>query len=473
MVWGNVMKSALDPLAHKKGDQKGHKRAGDRKLATARAIARFSHPYLVEMRPLSADELEFETELRGGVRLADLSRQRFSSGPAPLAFGLRILLDALSGLAALHGSSLGFAHGEVAPCNVVVGADGRARLVPVVPSHFLEGAPPGADAAGFAAPERLRCDPFDHRADVFSVGVMLWEMITGRSFRGLPPEIITAWVVDGKVPDPVHPDDAPWVVKLAAVATRALAVQPDQRWPHVGIMGEEIEKAAEGHVASVKEVRDLLTNGRESKPAASPSSPSENPAWTPSLSPTAVSVPPSPIPPPPLPPSILGLYATAPLVNESAPPPTRRARKKRRRQSVIAWSTLLVAVVLLALATREVLEGLAASRSAATAPPAPRSLVARKPAPPPEAPASPPVPAPTPSEVAPPAPSAPPAAAPAATEASSAPASPTPAPTATSSPVRSVPVRRIKRAPRKVAPPAAPAPLPKPAPKGREDTFGI
>jgi serine/threonine-protein kinase len=467
MVCGNVMKSVLDPLAHKKGEEKSHKRAGDRRLATARAIARFSHPYLVEMRALSTDELEFEPELRGGVRLSDLSRERFSSGPAPLAFGLRILLDALSGLAAVHGASLGFAHGEVAPCNVVVGADGRARLVPVVAAHFLEGAPPGTDAAGFAAPERLRCDPFDHRADVFSVGVMLWEMITGRSFRGLPPEIITAWVIDGKVPDPVHPDDAPWVVKLAAVATRALAVQPDQRWPHVGVMGEEIENAAEGHIASVKEVRDLLTNGASSKPAPSPSSPSENPAWTPSLSPTAVSVPPSPIPPPPLPPSMVGLYATAPLVNESTPPPTRRAGKKRRRQSVIAWSTLLVAVVLLAVATREVLEGLASSRSVATAPPGPR-LVSRKTAPLP--PVSPAVPVPAASDVAPP-PATPPAV-PTATE--NAPATPaTAAPTPTTSPVRSVPGRRIKRAPRKAAPPPAATAAPKTAPKGREDTFGI
>src|SRR5690349_7858896 len=104
MVCGNVMKSVLGPLAHKKGEEKSHERAGDRRLATARAIARFSHPYLVEMRALSADELEFEPELRGGVRLSDLSRERFSSGPVPLAFGLRILLDALSGLAAVHGA---------------------------------------------------------------------------------------------------------------------------------------------------------------------------------------------------------------------------------------------------------------------------------------------------------------------------------------------------------------------------------
>src|SRR5258705_5721840 len=148
------MKSALDRIANKKGDQKGHKTAGDPKLATARAIARFGHPYLVEMRPVSAEELAFDPELRGGVRLSDICRQRFGSGPAPLAFGLRILLDALSGLAALHGSLLGFAHGEMAPCNIVVGADGPSRLIPVVAAHFLEAAPPAVEAAGFAAPER-------------------------------------------------------------------------------------------------------------------------------------------------------------------------------------------------------------------------------------------------------------------------------------------------------------------------------
>ncbi len=448
------MKSALGPLSNRKGDHKLQKKAGDRKLATARAMARFTHPYLVEMRALSSEEIEFEPELRAGMRLSEICKARFASGPAPLAFGLRILLDALSGLAALHAAALGFAHGELAPCNVVVGTDGKSRVIPVVAAHFLEAAPPSAEAAGFAAPERLRCDPIDHRADVFSAGVMLWEMITGRSFRGLPAEIITAWVVDGKVPDPVHPDDAPWVVKLAAVARRALAVDPKDRWPHVGVMGEEIEQAAEGHIASAKEVRDLLS---DAAPPKAPNTPSENP-WTPSLSPTAVSIPPVPIPPAPLPPAIQGLYGTAPVVHESAPPPTRRAGKKRRRQSVIAWSALGIAVVLMGVVTREVLEGVRAAKSASAALPIP-AAVARKAV----APVSqPPVVAPP--TVAPPPQALPPN--PPAPLAASAPA-PAPEVTPASAPPRS-PVR-LRRAPARKAPaPAAPN-----APKPHDDAFGI
>jgi len=200
------MKSVFDPNVM--GDQRPTKRAGERAITTARALAELKHPFLVEMRPASG-EVEFEVDLQGGVSLSELCRVRFAARPVPLAPGLRILLDALSGLRALTGSSPGFSHGEFAPCNIVVGKDGRGRLVPVVAAHFEEAAPPSPDATGYVAPERLRSEPFDGRADVFSAGVMLWEIITGRLFRGLPPSVITAWVVDGKVPDLGHADDAP------------------------------------------------------------------------------------------------------------------------------------------------------------------------------------------------------------------------------------------------------------------------
>src|SRR5579859_4401857 len=122
------------------------------------------------MRPVAGSKVAFQPDLDGGVRLSELGKRRFGAERVPLPFGLRILLDALSGVAALHGSPMRFAHGEIAPCNVVVGNDGRSRLIPLVPAHYEDGIPPSADATGYVAPERLRGDPFDHRADVFSAG---------------------------------------------------------------------------------------------------------------------------------------------------------------------------------------------------------------------------------------------------------------------------------------------------------------
>src|SRR5438445_7887595 len=202
------MKSALEARAGGGSDPIRRPDADSPRVAKLRAAAQLRHPHLVEMSSSGADAPK-DPVLHGGLRLSELSRKRFGSGPVPLGYGLRILLDTLSGLAALHGT-LQFAHGEVAPRNIVVGRDGTSRLIPVVTAHWQDDASPDSEAAGYAAPERLRGDPFDHRADVFGAGVMLWELITGRSFRGLPAETIAAWVVDGKVPDPVHPDDAPW-----------------------------------------------------------------------------------------------------------------------------------------------------------------------------------------------------------------------------------------------------------------------
>jgi hypothetical protein len=360
---GNVMKSVLDPRRTPMADLKGRSTASARTLATARAVAALKHPHLVEMRPSSADHVEFEPDLQGGARLSDICRARFGSRPVPLAFGLRILLDALSGLAALHGQALGFSHGELSPCNIVVGRDGRSRLVGVVAAHFEERASPSPEAAGYAAPERLRCDPFDHRADVFSAGMLLWEMITGRSFRGQPASVITAWVVDGKVPDPVHPEDAPWVVRLAAVATRALAVDPSERWPHIGVMGEEIEKAAEGHIASPKEVRENLVEAAQPK---APISPAER-RWTPSVPPTTVSIAPQ------VPRASQTLDPVAPIAHEPSITPSRA--RGGRRQSVVAWSTLLAALVLLGVTVHEVLDGLAAAKTRLIAAPVPSFVV--------------------------------------------------------------------------------------------------
>src|SRR4051812_30582372 len=95
------------------------------RLAGLRAIADLRHPHLVPVR--RSGEVEFDLETESATSLAELSRDR----PLPLRFQVRLLLDALSGLAALHqaklnGKPLSFVHGELAPRNILVGRDGVA-----------------------------------------------------------------------------------------------------------------------------------------------------------------------------------------------------------------------------------------------------------------------------------------------------------------------------------------------------------
>ena len=226
-------------------------------------IADLRHPHLIVMRK-SADGPGFEPELAGGMSLAELSRSEAGWFPLPLRVSLRVLLDAMSGLAAIHqatqnGKPLDFVHGEMAPSNIFVGRDGLGRLVPVLHAHWSEGSAANPEVTGYIAPERLLGDVFGQPADVFSAGVLLWEAITGKPlFRNWPLEAIVTQLIGRKVPYPIPFGDALWGVPLADVAMRALSVDPGERWAHVGALGAQIENVARGHLASSDEIAALV-----------------------------------------------------------------------------------------------------------------------------------------------------------------------------------------------------------------------
>ena len=92
------------------------------RLVAVRALVELRHPHIVSMRPVT--DTTFEPESVDGVTLAELWHS--PAGPPPTRIALRILLDTLSGLAAVHnaeidGTPLGLAHGAISPSCVVVG----------------------------------------------------------------------------------------------------------------------------------------------------------------------------------------------------------------------------------------------------------------------------------------------------------------------------------------------------------------
>src|SRR5262249_16643787 len=115
----------------------------------------------------------------------------------PPALAVRIVLDACAGLHAAHelvaddGRPLGFVHRDVSPQNVLVGVDGVARLTDFGIAKCREaGAQPTTEGVlkgklGYMAPEYVRGTAVDRRADVFALGVVLWEALASkRLFRG-------------------------------------------------------------------------------------------------------------------------------------------------------------------------------------------------------------------------------------------------------------------------------------------------
>ena len=171
-------------------------------LDEARLAARIRHPNVVSTLDVVATEGELFVvmEYVPGDALARLLFTASSRGESvPLAIASSIMVDVLHGLHAAHeasderGQPLGLVHRDVSPHNVLVGTDGAAHLIDFGIAKAAgraqvtrEGQLKGKLA--YMAPEQLKGSSggakVDRRADVFAVGTILWEIVTGH--RELP-----------------------------------------------------------------------------------------------------------------------------------------------------------------------------------------------------------------------------------------------------------------------------------------------
>jgi serine/threonine-protein kinase len=222
-----------------KGDERGAELQKE-----VRRIATLASPNVARVREVvvRGDDLLAVHDFIDGEKLQELWRGG-SSGRMPLEVALRVVIDVLTGAAALHAlrdikqQTLKLAHGEISPVTVLFGLDGVARILFSV-ARRVRGAKPETASLGYVAPEVLAGEPFDARADVFSAGVLLWEALSGKRLFEATARRPSA------PPAASVPDKAPWAKALVDVAARALAQSPDARWPTAAAMAAEIRKAA-------------------------------------------------------------------------------------------------------------------------------------------------------------------------------------------------------------------------------------
>ncbi len=189
----------------------------------ARALARLSHPNIVGLHDFGRTASGHLYMVMEHVAGADLSRL-IRSGNLAVAQALEIIGQVCDALQYAHGH--GFVHRDIKPGNILVDTSGRVRIAdfgltkllgaaPAVSGRTLTGAALGTPE--YTAPEQLRGGTVDHRADIYSLGVMLYEMLTGELPRG-------AW----EMPSVLASADA----RLDEVVTRAMQTEPDKRYQH-------------------------------------------------------------------------------------------------------------------------------------------------------------------------------------------------------------------------------------------------
>ncbi len=153
---------------------------------------------------------------------------------------VRIIADTAAGLHVAHelrgwdGELRGVVHCDVSPQNILVGLDGMSKLVDFGVAHAVatsEGASDRiAGKAGYMSPEQAKGDPIDRRSDLFSLGIVLFELTTGRRlFKGRDKAHTMHLVHVAEVPKPssLFPG---YPEKLEAIVLKALARDREQRF---------------------------------------------------------------------------------------------------------------------------------------------------------------------------------------------------------------------------------------------------
>src|SRR5438477_3258797 len=207
-------------------------------LREAQILAGVTHPNVVVIfRADSQEGLHFYImELIKGPTLED----RLASGPIPVADAARIGIDLLRGLEAVH--RLGVVHRDVKPSNAFVLSDGaklgdfgisRTSSDGERDSHGGEGTP------DYMAPEEVAGKPITPRSDIYAVGVVLYEAVTGHGFAEQGKSVDWSRVPGG----------------LARVLRRAVAENSEGRWQDAAAFRRALERTlAPGRIPLVPTV---------------------------------------------------------------------------------------------------------------------------------------------------------------------------------------------------------------------------
>jgi serine/threonine protein kinase len=219
----------------------------------ARLAARIRHPNVVPTLDVVATdgELFLVMDYVQGESLSRLLRASHAKGPIPIAVTSAIFCGALHGLHAAHeatdeqGNPLGLVHRDVSPQNILVGAEGIARVL----DFGVAKAAGRVQTTGrgrikgklsYLAPEQID-GTVTRQTDLFSTAVALWEVLTGqRLFQGQEPSDVIRTILACKIepPSKYAPDLPPGV---DAVVMRALERDPQNRYATAREMAMALE----------------------------------------------------------------------------------------------------------------------------------------------------------------------------------------------------------------------------------------
>src|SRR5450631_3104634 len=225
-------------------------------LTEARIHSALSHRNIVQIHDLGISEdgqYFIVLEYVEGYDLRMITEQLAAEGEIiPEVLSLHIASELAQGLHFAHelkgddGQPLGLIHRDVTPSNVLISLAGEVKLSDFGLAKRRHDRSVVGSLKGnlsYMSPEQAMQSPLDRRTDIFSLGAVLFELLTGRRLREITDEV-AGWshVASGAVPSvrTLRPDLPPTIERLL---DRALAADPNQRFPDASAFGNAIRQA--------------------------------------------------------------------------------------------------------------------------------------------------------------------------------------------------------------------------------------
>ncbi|MCR8694192.1 Stk1 family PASTA domain-containing Ser/Thr kinase [Rhodococcus pyridinivorans] len=208
----------------------------------ARSVARLTHPGLVAVydQGQDGDHVFLVMELVEGGTLRELLRER---GPMPPHAAAAVAAPVLGALAVAHRA--GLVHRDIKPENILISGNGEVKiadfgLVRAVAAATTTSRSVILGTAAYLSPEQVTVGSADARSDVYSAGVLVYEMLTGRTpFTGDTSLSVAYQRVEKDVPDPSSAiDGVP--PELDAFVRRATEREPSERYADAQVMADAL-----------------------------------------------------------------------------------------------------------------------------------------------------------------------------------------------------------------------------------------
>jgi serine/threonine protein kinase len=236
----------------------------------ARAVAALSHPGILSIYELAvADGVPFAVmELLEGRNL----RERMSEGPLPWREAAEIAAAIADGLGAAH--TKGIIHRDLKPENVFLTTDGQVKILDFgLALQRLDGVgdPSGPTVAhtaqgivlgtfGYMSPEQVLGERVDGRTDIFALGCLLYEMLTGRQlFSGATPQELIARLLHESAPD-LSTSDPRAPQALRDIVVRAVERNPARRFDSAQDLASALRALLSG--AAIRLPRQVRPRGK-------------------------------------------------------------------------------------------------------------------------------------------------------------------------------------------------------------------